>query len=391
MKHGVTPQGFSRKRYPDLLAELENRARTPEYFGEEADLQTPSPLSCFLRLIAWSLSDQWQLAEAVYYSLFVDTADGVSLDRVCRFGGVERLTETKAEALLTFHGQDGATVPAGTIARTGQGRNFTTLEEGILKNGACQVRAMAEEPGPEWIVPSGAINEIATNENPSHGGRLREKDAPYRMRHSRRRSGSQASIPALIDALSNIDGMRSANVFVNDTDREDNEGRPSHSVEVVTDGGTDEEISRTLWRFYCGLQYVGEKERTIEAKNGQRFQMRWNTPKNRSLFVTVEIRPEPGFRESEKERIQEAVIRHIGGVATVRRGEDISSIEYEGLAPGESVFSWKVASALREIRGIRELSVFVGTKPDEKSPVVSLAGRERAFTDSEKVAVHVLL
>jgi len=46
-----------------------------------------------------------------------------------------------------------------------------------------------------------------------------------------------------------VDGVRSAEVLHNNTSVTDERGIPAHSVEVIVDGGSDEDIAETL--FHC--------------------------------------------------------------------------------------------------------------------------------------------
>jgi hypothetical protein len=93
---GVTPQGFARKRLPDILADIEADARLA--FGAGV-IQTPqSPLGQWNGLAASLAASVWELAEATYQSLDPDQAEAVRLDMLARLRLIERIPGESDEA-----------------------------------------------------------------------------------------------------------------------------------------------------------------------------------------------------------------------------------------------------------------------------------------------------
>ena len=88
MTYGVTPQGFARKALPDLLAEIEAKAR--DVFGPTV-IQTPeSPLGQLNGLFADLSARLWEIAEDVYQSYDPDQAEGARLDTLAKLRLLER-------------------------------------------------------------------------------------------------------------------------------------------------------------------------------------------------------------------------------------------------------------------------------------------------------------
>ena len=69
---GLTPKGFYRPEYVQLMNALEYKAR--ELFGDGINLTVRSPLGIILRLDAWMLNILFSIMEKVYNSRFVDTS-----------------------------------------------------------------------------------------------------------------------------------------------------------------------------------------------------------------------------------------------------------------------------------------------------------------------------
>jgi Uncharacterized homolog of phage Mu protein gp47 len=98
---GVTDRGFRRKTYQDIIADMEAKAK--DLFGADIDLSSASSLALFLRVVAFALSLLWQVAERVYYSAYIDTATGQSLDYAVKYAGISRRPPSHAWRLSSFH------------------------------------------------------------------------------------------------------------------------------------------------------------------------------------------------------------------------------------------------------------------------------------------------
>jgi len=88
MTFGVTPQGFVRKRLPDLLAEIE--ADNVATFGPGVIQTAASPLGQMNGIFAEIEATLWEMAEAVYQSNDPDQTEGVNLDRLARLRNLSR-------------------------------------------------------------------------------------------------------------------------------------------------------------------------------------------------------------------------------------------------------------------------------------------------------------
>jgi uncharacterized phage protein gp47/JayE len=88
---GVTPTGFSLKRFPEILPEIE--ADNILSFGSGI-IQTPqSPLGQWNAMAASIASRNWELFQDVYQSFDPSQATDVTLDNLGLLAGVTRLTD----------------------------------------------------------------------------------------------------------------------------------------------------------------------------------------------------------------------------------------------------------------------------------------------------------
>jgi uncharacterized phage protein gp47/JayE len=97
MSYGVTPQGFKRKTFDAIVADLQAAARNE--FGSDVDLSNVSPLGKLINTIAYELSVKWQSSEEEYNSAYVDTAEGINLHQVGKYIG---LTPQDQESDIDF-------------------------------------------------------------------------------------------------------------------------------------------------------------------------------------------------------------------------------------------------------------------------------------------------
>lgn len=156
--------GFKRKRFADLFDEMEDKAK--EAWGDDVNTSEKSPLGIILRIAAWFLAIVWGVAEKVYYSGYVNTAEGVSLDRLGPYVGVTRILDQYATGSVTLTGTPGYTQDSGFLVSTQGDVQFETLEPAVFDvAGKAIVRVEAMESGITGNVAAGLISVIV-NPNP---------------------------------------------------------------------------------------------------------------------------------------------------------------------------------------------------------------------------------
>lgn len=90
MSYGVTPAGFNRARVPELLAEIEEKARG--IFGAGVVQTAQSPLGQLNGLFAELSGKLWETAEDTYQSYDPDQAEGMRLEQLARMRLLERIS-----------------------------------------------------------------------------------------------------------------------------------------------------------------------------------------------------------------------------------------------------------------------------------------------------------
>ena len=117
---GVTADGFELKGIDRIVADQQSRAQA--MFGADVDLTSGSALRKVLDAVAWDAHELWRGLEAQYYSNFVTTATGPSLDLLGTDLGMAR-QNLRAQGQVTLTLTNGApgrsyALPEGTAIET---------------------------------------------------------------------------------------------------------------------------------------------------------------------------------------------------------------------------------------------------------------------------------
>jgi hypothetical protein len=166
--YGVTATGFVRKTLTDLIDGIKAAERAT--ISSTLNLLATSVLGQLNGIFADRLSEVWGLAEAVYRSMYPDSASDEALDQVCSYTGVTRLPATPSTVTLDqMYLEDGVTVPPGSVVSVGSaGARFVTLTQAKNDTGfqaTFSVDAESEDKGP--IV--GSAKTIDTIQTPISG------------------------------------------------------------------------------------------------------------------------------------------------------------------------------------------------------------------------------
>lgn len=134
------------------------------------DINVGSVVRTINEAVARETAFVYQQINQVYFSAFIDTATGKSLDLVVSILGVVRKSSEFAEGLVTFFrdpaaGDGNISIPEGTLLRTNKGEAaFTTAQLRTLQRGQVRidvpVRATEGSKGPDGIVAAGLINTL---------------------------------------------------------------------------------------------------------------------------------------------------------------------------------------------------------------------------------------
>ena len=230
---GITRSGFSIKPFQTILEEKAARAR--EMFGADIDLRSTSALRKILDISSAEDQELWKRMEQLYYSNFISTASGESLDRLGEdVGVIRRFLAATGKVKFKLTGEaPGRTyhLPIGTLVETDAPVRFSTQQLASLsdQNKEAEVEVVAIARGPEGNVAASAINKInpvysqrflnlgaaaieVENEQATSDGLKPEDDTSYRdllLGFPR----TLWTLEALRKVVKSIDGVRDCRLF----------------------------------------------------------------------------------------------------------------------------------------------------------------------------------
>lgn len=266
---GIRADGsYERKDLEDIITDLESQAQVE--FGADVDLTETSPLKRFINVIAQELTYQEERNEGIYYSGYIETAVGVSLDRVGALLNLPRKAAAKATGTVTLsrttNPLSDIIIPIDTVLKTSStGIEFkvTVGDTMSTSENTASVTVQAVVASAAGNVSIGAINRMGTpisgietvsNAAPTSGGTNDETDAEYRARILDNISGSgKATRDAIRAAVVSVASVTQATVIENDGVASD-QSITVHdtSAQTASNETSDSTYIRIAQRFILG-------------------------------------------------------------------------------------------------------------------------------------------
>lgn len=341
----IDGNGFSRPTYEELVTQLSNKWR--ELFGDNAQTNTKSVGGILIRILAYILDKLYQLAEVVYNSQFVDSAEGTTLDQLASNAGISRLPAQVAIGTIKIWGQAGYVVPVGTLFKTSDELMYVTTEEIILQDlgkqdltiegyGTIQAQngnvglgtsrlLYANDLGSKYnksgifrltqVTPVEAVMYATLEE--VYGGSDIEKDEALRKRIAL----SNSSVPAspyngVLAGVGKVAGVKSVKIITNDTMEDDSAtNTPAKSLHIYVDGGYKEDIAQAIFETVAaGIKTVGSQQVDVVDMAGIKHTIAFDIPNSRKLYVKIHLEKGDMYPNDGDKRIANLVKTYVESV-----------------------------------------------------------------------------
>jgi len=360
MAYGVTADGFVIKPYSVIIQEKKDKAKAE--FGADVDLTPTSPLMKFIEVTTLEEVLLWEMAEALYYSAYLDTATGDSLDKVVRILGVSRKTATNATGQVTFSGTDGTVVPTGTSVETETGIVFLTTEDGTIASGTVTVDVEALNAGISGNVASGSIVVITspiagvtsvTNASATTGGTDVETDTALRLRTLDALDlAGKATLDALKAAVLAVDGV--TNVLVT-------ENVATHVVTIYVQGLSSPNT---------------DVDDAILDTRSAGIQVLWQNPTTVDIYIDTTVDVTANAPGDAATQIENKILEYVNGLDI---GDDVVYVKLYDIIYNE--FSW--------VYDVTILLLDTVTPPTGTSNI-AIAANQIAITEAGKIGVTLV-
>jgi len=383
MSYGVTPQGFIRKPYSVILAELQAQAQSGDCFGPDVDLSDENYIGPELKLKAWALDQQWQLAEQVYYSMDLDNAEGLALNRLMKLGLTEKEGAKYALVNLLFGGDEGSPIPVGAQAETEQNIVYEVLVDQVIGvSGQVTVQARCMTSGATGNVPANTITKLktplpgidsVTNPSAASGGRSVETESEARDRYRSTPASSGSSLDAILAKVGEIDDIEDFTGFENETNAEDENGIPAGSIEIIATGSTDVKIAQAIFaKKPAGIGTHGNTLETIIDSQGTSKPIYFTRPTLVDAYVKFSLLTNSDWEVSQEPIVKQYAVDHINALRT-----------------GRAAYDWKISALLASTVGLEDVAVYLGTDPENITlDKVEVTIRQKLQTALDKVSIE---
>jgi uncharacterized phage protein gp47/JayE len=389
---GLTPQGFNRKKYEDILLTMETQARA--LFGENVNLSVRSPLGLFIKVVAWTVSIIWQLAEKVYYSAYVDDAEGIQLDKTAKNIGIVRRGPEKATGIITVSGTEGTEItPYNLTVGTLDNITYVPAEtKTIDATGQVDVSIVAVAYGTIGNVPGGTITQIitpiagvdsVTNAAATSGGRNAETDEEFRDRYYNSTSKAGAStIDSITASLLNAQDVRTALVKENTTMAVDSDGRPPKSIQCYVLGGVKASVAQAIFDTKpAGIETYGTESEFVTDISGRQHTVKFSYATVKNIYLNINLVRNSQYTSDGDKLIKTEIVKYIGGT-------DADGQLYNGTNIGDDVIFTKLVSVISKVAGVEDFELTIGLAPESLSSAnIVIADIEVAETAPDKVVI----
>lgn len=351
---GLDSTGLTILNFQQLLNQLS--AKTKEMMGDDMNTDQNSVVGMYIRIISWLQNIVNQDLEAVYYSNFVDQAEGISLDRLGSNYSVTRNPAQAATVMLNFTGTTSTVIPEETVYTTESGVEFemvdtVTLDDSGKGSGEAVCTALDEtgNVAPNTISVQGeniAGVESVTNPTQASGGAEIETDDAYRQRiHLNMESQPGPTYYGLYTGLYALPGVEQVQIVPNLTMETDSYGNPPKSLHFYVRGGREDDVAQAILdNIAAGIQTVGKIKKAVKDIGGHTHDVFFDTATVVPIYVNMSLKTSDDFNsETSPVEIVQAIKDYLSG-----------------LIMGDKVVFTKLYQAIYNISGVEYVQVTLG-------------------------------
>lgn len=360
---GLTSAGFHVPSFQEILSAWQNGMISA--IDPELVMTTNSNAGALSHLFARREKTMWEQMQLEYYSAFISTATGASLDYIGGNLGLKRKVDLPAFAQIKIVTQEEYLIQAGEQYETESGYQFTLLKDVLTKkdddgNWSGIGWAQCEDTGKDTNVPANSIaiesnpdDEIVSVTNPEEagGGQDYEDDDTYRERlrmENAARPGATAA--GIRSALMNLPGVREVNIVQNPFAEANKYGDPPYSVHIYCLGGNKQDIAECLADYIAaGITMVGGQELMVKDATGNPLKINFDFATEKQVYVKVEINVNDSWNiDQGADDIKNSVADYISD-----------------LEMGNALYITRLYGPVYAIDGVDDAVVQIGTEPDK--------------------------
>lgn len=325
----LSAAGITVPQYSDVFTSLQ--ASFQSIYGSDAYISADSQDGQMLAVVAKAITDQNNAIVALYQSFSPSYAQGAELSSLVRINGLTRDVATNSVVVVTLGGNIGTVITSGVVQD--QNGNLWNLPATVTipSSGSIVVTATAQQVG-AITAPTNTVNQIfnpqlgwASVNNPTYAavaGAPVESDAALRIRQA-----ASVALPAstplqsIAAAIAALPGVTQSQVYENSSGVTDINGVPSHSIDVIVQGGSVTQIAQTIEATKSpGTGTYGSTSEVVTDPSGFPVTIRFDVLTEVSIYVSLTIKALPTYLSTTTTLIQNAVAAFINSLVI---GEDV--------------------------------------------------------------------
>lgn len=324
----IDDTGYHYADYPAFLLWRQDQFRA--IYGADVYLESDSQDGQLLAIQAKADFDTAALGAATYASFSPTTAQGVGLSRNVKINGISRQAPSFSTVPLDIVGTAGTVITNGVVTdAVGLKWNLPALVT-IPFSGTIQVTGTAATAG----AITAASNTIQTIFTPTLGwqtvnnptaaniGAPVESDAALRIRQTQSVADPSLTVfDGTMGGVENIPGVTKSRGYENDTAVTDVNGIPSHSIEVVVQGGNDTAIANEIALHKTpGTGTAGSTVVLVTDAHGMPLNIRFQRPILATIAMQITVQTFPGYSSDYTTAIKQALADAINALLI---GDDV--------------------------------------------------------------------
>lgn len=319
----VTAEGITAPDYQTVLDTITGYFQ--QIYGSDAYLDPDSKDGQMVALVALAIHDANNTAISVYRSFSPATALTDALTSNVKINGISRRAATNSTVDLLLTGTIGTTITNGSVRDTNSVVWNLPATVVIGTDGTVIATATCASSG----AVAALANSITTINTPTRGwisvnnpqaatvGVAAETDAQLRVRQAQSVAlPSLTPFEAVDGAIANISGVTRHKLYENDTDAQDANGLPPHSIAAIVEGGDATLIANSLRGVKGqGVTPYGSTVIIVPDKYGNPHPVGFSRPVDVPVFVKVTIDPLTGYTSQVGDEIKAAIADYINSLA----------------------------------------------------------------------------
>lgn len=316
----IDSTGIHIPTYQDIIEYYVNKAK--EIFGSDIYLGEDSQDYQLLSIIARATAASFQAAVDSYNARNPDTSFDATLDGICSINGIERKPSSYSTVSVILTGVPYTVINNGVVQSI-SGEMWNLPSQVVIGgDGTVMVTATSQDKGAITALPN-SINTIVTptygwttvnNPNQASVGQAVETNAQLKARRRIAVSTpANTTLESLSAGINNLLGVTDFIVLENDSKVTDDRGLPGNSICAVVEGGTTEDIAKTLAKLKnMGVLTYGDITTRIVNEYGSPLNISFFRPEYVPIYITVNITARNGYTSVVGDNIKQAIVNYLG-------------------------------------------------------------------------------